>query len=174
MLIYCCSLKRQPSPRITHAWSNTGKREEGNFRWGWEGRNYWNLATAELWTNLCKVNIWDQLHFVSRKLWSSILGDTRLRRSEVKCGVCSLKFMGWIFPPLSWIKLKRRDSRVTRSALGRRSSTLISEMGFSWLPDLPLGICKAEKHSGDAGMAAQGSELCFALATEHRNPWKKN
>lgn len=49
----------------------------------------------------------------------------------MKCVVCSSKFTCRIFPPPSWIKLRRRDSRVTRSALGRHSSTLISEMGFS-------------------------------------------
>lgn len=52
-------------------------------------------------------------------------------RSEVKCLVCSLRLVGWIFPTLSWVKLRRRDFRVTRTAPGRHSSALISEMVFA-------------------------------------------
>lgn len=84
----------------------------------------------------------------------------------MKCEVCSLKFTGRIFPPLSWIKLKRRDSRVTETASGRHSSTLIPEMGFSSaeLTARPVALNLQGRQALWETGAAQGLELCFPLA----------
>ena len=61
-----------------------------------------------------------------------------------------LKIHGPIFPPLSWIKLRRRDSRVTRLPRGETPPLWYWRWDFprqNCLPDLLLWICKAGKHS---------------------------